>query len=127
MILVYTGIFTIIIGIIMFLILLYLGRNQTVKGPKIVNVSNCKDRGNAVEYGPNGPNYVPKYVCDLITEGESMTNVLEGDPLDHIGKNSKISTTILISKWYWITSYIIIGLGVLQIAIYLFMYLLSAR
>ena len=97
----------------MFCVLLYLGR--AVKGPKIVSVSNCKDRGNAVEYGSNGPNYVPKYVCDLTTEGESVTNVLEGNPLDHIGEYSKISNTIFISKWYWITSYIIIALGVLQL------------
>jgi hypothetical protein len=127
MILVYTGILTIIIGITMFCVLLYLGHTRTVTGPKIVNVSNCKDRGNAVEYGSNGPNYVPKYVCDLTTEGESMTNILEGDPLDHIGKNSKISTSIMISKWYWITSYIIMGFGVLQLAIYLLMYLSSPK
>lgn len=119
MILVFTGTLTIIIGIIMFLVLIYLSHTGTVKGPKIVNVSNCKDRGNAIKYGPDGPNYVPKYVCDLTTEGESMTSILEGDPLDHIGENSKISTAIIISKWYWISSYIIVFLGIVQLFIYL--------
>ena len=141
MILVYTGILTIIIGITMFFVLKYISRTRVVDGPKIIKVSDCKDDTyNPEVYGPRPANYVPQYFCKIYTEvdndvnsedfphtGFPYTDTLKGDPQSYVGKYSKQSSALIISKWYWITSYIIMGLGVLQLAIYLFMYLLSPR
>jgi hypothetical protein len=129
MILIYTGIFTIIIAIILFFVLKYIGRTRKVNGPKIVRVSDCKDDTIDPEvYGPRPANYTPHYFCKVYMEDGSMvTDVLVGDPQSYIGTYHKITEAMLISKWYWIGTYILFSLGVLQLVVYLLMYLSSPR
>lgn len=106
MIIMITGVLTLIISIVILIFLIYYSQPRKAQGNKIVKITGCTDVSNI-----EGPS---NYFCQqVITEyGVIFSDFFSDDPQNHIGETTLINERTVFPKWVWIVASFIFVAGI---------------